>query len=117
MDGYGLGARKDIGLTEDGQAILTPEMIMVLKQTPWNWSMHAYDEEGGWSGPAIGAKRPYGDMSNGYPEMAAMLGWVMEKNEDGYFDTSPEQEERLQALHFTQLACAQAMLEHGNIPF
>jgi len=72
---------------------------------------------GGWPGPAIDPKRPYGDMTYWYPEMATMLGWKMDKNDEGYFETSPDQKERLGALHFTQLACAQAMLEHGQIEF
>jgi len=56
-------------------------------------------------------------MTYWYPEMATMLGWKMDKNDEGYFETSPDQKERLGALHFTQLACAQAMLEHGQIEF
>ncbi|MGB0907034.1 MAG: hypothetical protein ACPGVT_06040 [Maricaulaceae bacterium] len=116
MTGYGgVTSNKGLGLDEDGQVVLSAEMIKVLKTPYWGWEMNGYEDDCGWPGPAIDCKRPYGDMSYWQLDMARILEWDMEKDEDGYFRTSDEQDDKLQAIHFTQLASAQAILEHGQV--
>gem|GEM_PF-3353770 len=117
LSGYNLDASKtSFGLTDDGRVNLTEEMIAILRQTSWEWSLHAFEDFGAWPGPAIDPKRPYGDMSNWEVEMAKMLDLPLTKNDEGYVETSQEQNAQLFNYHLSQLACAQAILEHGSLP-
>lgn len=116
MTGYGgVSSNKDLGLTDDGEVMLTAEIIKILKTPFWGWEMRGYEEDCGWPGPAIDCKRPYGDASYWQLDMARILEWDMKKNEEGYYRTTDEQDDKMQTIHFTQLASAQAILEHGQV--
>ncbi len=115
MAGYeAISCDGDIGLDAEGNIELTTESIIVLKKTRWGWARNALDDYGAWPGPAIDPKRPYGDYSYWQIEMAEMLGWEMEKDGEGYFRTTAEQDEELQRIHFRQLSAVIAILRFGR---
>jgi len=117
FSGYDLDpSETSLGLTEDGRVNVTQEMIAILRQTTWDWSLHAFEDFGAWPGAAVDPKRPYGNMTNWEVEMAQMLGLSLKKNDEGYFEVSEEQGAQLFGYHLGQLACAQAILEHGSLP-
>lgn len=115
MTGYhGLNDVSDIGLTEDGKIRLEQANITILKQGLWQWD-ESGAEEGGWPGAAMDCKRPYGYMSYWQIEMADTLGLTMQKTEEGYFRTTPEQDDYLQSVHFKQLSAVIAIVKHGKV--
>jgi hypothetical protein len=111
MQGYGFDdPHKEIGLTADGDVLLNAEIITLLRNTPIDWG----DEEV-WPGPCIDPKRPYGDMTWYALDVARILDWPMDKDEEGYFRPSEAQETAARALHLRTLGALYAMLEHGQM--
>ncbi|WP_141694480.1 hypothetical protein [Rhizobium multihospitium] len=60
-------------------------------------------------------KRPYGDMSYFYSDMADALGDSVQRDEEGKPAFSSETEKRYQALHGEMLFAAQAFWDHASL--
>ena len=83
---------------------VTPEHLTLLKNTNFECT-------GGML--ATHAKRPYGDMTNYYIDMAALLG-DQPSNEEGN-NFSDEQEARFEKLHQEMLLAIQAFWTHAEM--
>ncbi len=111
MHGYGFDDPKaEIGLAADGKVLLDAEVITLLRNTPIDWG----DDEF-WPGPCIDPKRPYGDMTWYALDVARILDWPMDKDEEGHFRPSEAQETAARGLHLRTLGALYAMLEHGQV--
>lgn len=59
--------------------------------------------------PAVNSKRPYGN-SDVAEDVAEILGWKLELDEDGYPELSEEQEERAEQIHSETADALQVIL-------
>jgi hypothetical protein len=66
-----------------------------------------------WRGSAIDCKRPYGDFTNFTIDMASALGLPVTAGADRIARISPQDEERMEALHDEMLHVVAAYLRHG----
>lgn len=63
----------------------------------------------------IDPKRPYGDMTYFYIDMADALGITVKRDQDNKPLFSAEQEKHCEALHREMLFVLQALIEHGKL--
>ena len=64
----------------------------------------------------IDCKRPYGDMTYYYIDMADALGISYKLDKDDHPIFSKEQEKDFEKLHREMLFVVQALIEHGDLP-
>lgn len=99
---------------------LTEELIALARALAWQWP---HEDEvdtalsaGAIPGPAVDAKRPYGDMSFYALDVHRVLDWPVEsRTADGYIALSEAQVDAASRLHRLMLPVAQIFVEHARL--
>jgi hypothetical protein len=108
------------GVDSSGHFELGEQHLTLLRGTQWRLIDDSTigevldgDEEI-WPMPHIDGKRPYGDCSYYYIDMADLLGQPYERDLDGDIIEDAEKEAWLGRLHMETLAALQVLLTHGS---
>ncbi|MBW6421165.1 hypothetical protein KX729_06895 [Rhizobium sp. XQZ8] len=87
---------------------ITPEHLSLIRSMN-TWAAGAYVE-------LMDCKRPYGDMTYYYIDMAIALGEAVPRDDNGKPAFSPEAQDRYESLHAEMLFAVQAFWDHASAP-
>jgi len=108
-----------LGRLPEGDTTVTTEQLTALKALVWSWPGSDDIEEelafGNWPTPKTDPKRPYGDFSFYQLELADALGWKMVKDDDGNYQLSAEQDEKLIKIHGSLFRVIRVFFEKAEL--